>query len=70
LLDAPDNLLDARLGARTDDTLFFHGDIDDVRIYNRLLTADEVGLLAVPVPSSLALAALSAIALLIARRRR
>lgn len=70
LLDAPDNLLDARLGARTDDTLFFHGDIDDVRIYNRVLTADEVGLLAIPEPSTYVMAAMGIVALLFARRRK
>ena len=55
LLDAPDNLLNARLGARTDNMLYFHGDIDDVRIYNQVLTANEVGQIyaAVPEPSSI-----------------
>lgn len=54
-----DNLLDARLGMRTDDTLAFHGDMDDVRIYDRVLSAAEVEQLfsAVPEPSSLLLAA-------------
>lgn len=40
---APDNLVDARIGMRTDNTLAFQGAIDDVRIYDRVLTADEVG---------------------------
>lgn len=42
LRDAPDNRLDARLGMRTDNSLPFHGEIDDVRIYDRPLPAEEI----------------------------
>jgi len=71
LLNAPDNLLDARLGARTDDTLFFHGDIDDVRIYNRVLSASEAEQLfsAVPEPTTFALWLLGLAAIGIRHRR-
>lgn len=71
LLDAPDNLLSARIGMRTDNTLPFDGDIDDVRIYNRVLTPDEVGQLhSIPEPSGVALAVCGLLGLLgcVARR--
>lgn len=48
LRNASDNLLDARLGMRSDNTLPFHGEIDDVRIYARVLSADEISQLVVP----------------------
>ena len=69
LLDASDNLLNARLGARTDDTLYFHGDIDDVRIYNQVLTANDVERIfaAVPEPSSIVVFAV--VGLLVTRMR-
>ena len=52
---APDNMLNARLGMRADNTLAFHGDIDDVRIYDRALSSTDAGALyaeVVPEPSS------------------
>lgn len=71
LLDAPDNLLNARLGMRTDNTLPFDGDIDDVRIYNRVLTPDEVGQLhSLPEPSGIALCSVAAVCLGVLRMRR
>jgi concanavalin A-like lectin/glucanase superfamily protein len=39
---APDNTLNARLGMRADNTLAFHGYLDDVRIYDRALSSTEV----------------------------
>lgn len=37
-----DNLYDLRLGARTDDKYYFNGAIDELRIYGRRLTGQEV----------------------------
>lgn len=69
LFNAPDNLLDARLGSRTDGTLFFHGDIDDVRIYDRVLSASEVSeLFMVPEPNGVLLASAGLFALVVCRR--
>ena len=49
--NAPDNPLHARLGMRTDNTLAFHGAIDDVRIYSRALSTSEAAGLFTLVPS-------------------
>lgn len=38
----PDKPGNARFGMRTDGTLGFHGKLDDIRIYDRALSADEV----------------------------
>ncbi|MDZ4781899.1 MAG: LamG-like jellyroll fold domain-containing protein, partial [Planctomycetia bacterium] len=50
--NAPDNLLNARLGMRTDNALAFHGAIDDVRIYSRALSMSEAAELFALVPSA------------------
>lgn len=66
----PDNSFQQiRLGINRNIDNAFNGDLDDVRIYDNALTAQDVAALAViPEPSSLALLGLGT--LLIARRRR
>jgi Concanavalin A-like lectin/glucanases superfamily/PEP-CTERM motif len=50
---------------------FWHGGIDDLRIYNRALSGAEVKQLAgVPEPSTLALVAVGGLALLMSQKRR
>jgi len=59
-----------RIGAQSD-TLgnYFLGDIDELRIYSRALTADEISTLyTIPEPATLSLLALGGIALL--RKRK
>ncbi|MEO1090229.1 MAG: LamG domain-containing protein [Pseudomonadota bacterium] len=48
---------------------FLHGSLDDVRIYGRVLSEDELRLLATPAPPALALFGAALTALVIAQRR-
>ena len=47
------------LGTRTDSTNFFNGILDDVRIYDQVLTAEQVAALSVPAPQVLAVSGFS-----------
>ena len=57
--------LDTTIGASSDPYYFWDGSIDDVRVYNRALSASEIGELhSIPEPSTLLLLGIGAVSLL------
>jgi len=61
------------IGGRNDGTQYFDGQIDDIRIYDRILSQNEINILAelfAPEPSTITLAVLCLLSLGMTRRRR